>query len=44
MFDEKQVPLYLEFYFENGVLIDGNIYYRTYTESGSEKHKIELQK
>lgn len=44
MFDEKQVPLYLEFCFENGILTDGNVYYRTYTETGTEKHKIELQK
>lgn len=44
MFDEKQVPLYLEFYFENGVLTDGKISYRTFNETGSEKHTIELSK
>ena len=36
IFDETQVPLYLEFCFENGILTDGNVYYRTYTETGTE--------
>ena len=25
-------------------ITDGNVYYRIYTETGTEKHKIELQK
>lgn len=44
MYNDENNPLYIEFYFENDVLTDGKISYRTFNETGSEKHTIELSK